>query len=242
MKKLVLLMAILALCAPCFGSVLVYKVTTTVDPAIVFANTDANQGDVSKSKLDTFVVFEVNDTTFDVIIPADIADVNDPNIVTRSANRPTAIVTGTFGKTKFQMVEGGSDANSTVAISTEAAENSIKAFANTTKGKAADVTLLFISVSDEDTSLDISAELFGNNTSADIGAATKLSLAKSLKGINELAQKASFLVAFGPATATIDVKATKNANVNGLSVADTAAAIQAGLTQKKFTVVTELPL
>ena len=244
MKKLVLLVAIFALCAPSYGSVLVYKVTTSINPLVSFSDENETSGDVVKVKLDTFVVFDVNDNSLDVNIPADIADANDPNITSLSPDRPTAIVTGRINNKKIQMTLGGSDPNSNVFIDRALGLfDSIAPFTNTTKKKELN-TQVFIEISDSDTTFDMFTEMFGKNTSADIGRGQteKLLLAKSLKGNADIVEGAQLINGFGTAKATLDSKYTKLGNTApGKSVSQVVAQIQADLTNKKFEVVDSIP-
>lgn len=249
MKKLILLLMILALCMPGYGTVLVYKVTTSFNPMISFSGADETAGTVAKVKMDTFVVFEIN-SNYDVNIPPDtvVTDPCDPNNIIsslRSPNQPIAIVTAMINKNKVQMKLGGSDPNSAVFIDRDANRgiyDSIAPFTDTTKGKTSD-TVVFIEIVDNDSSFDVYTEMFGKSTSADIGKGKngKLSIAKSMSGNADIWEESPLITGFGTAKATLDPRYTKLANTSGKSVSEVATQIQADLSSKGFQEVDSIP-
>jgi hypothetical protein len=227
MKSLVLLVAILALCVPGYGAVVVYKLGQTDNPVIDFADDNENTADLFKTKIQAFIVFD-----------ADVTGNYDVTVLRNDANDPTAVVV--FRKDKQFMILGGSDPNSNVRIGNFHSNDSIAPFAVLNKRNTLE-TLLFIDIRDDDTDLRLEAfDLIGKNTSASIGLADKVSLAKSLRGVSELnVHGPGPIFGFGKAKLTLNSKYTKLANKNGLTVVQTVAAITEDLS--KLTLTETLP-
>jgi hypothetical protein len=229
MKTVILVAAILALSVPSYGAVLVYKLAQTDNPIIDFANVNENSADLFKGKVEAYIVFDANLTgDYGVNVGADANDANDVTVVLL------------FKSDKQYMLLGGSDPNSDVSIDNYPSSNSIRPFIALNK-QDNENTLLFIDINDEESGVEVQAfDLFGKNTSTDIGLANKTLLAKSLKGFSEITiDEAGDLYGFGSAKLTLDSKYTKLAGKNGLTVPQTVAAITGDL--KNFTETQTVP-
>ncbi|HEY5504597.1 MAG TPA: hypothetical protein VIK28_05515, partial [Sedimentisphaerales bacterium] len=194
-------------------AILVYKVTTAINPVIDYKDANGLEAEVLKENLSAYVVFSVDDAY----------GVNNAN----DANSPTVILFGKDGTTQFQKTLGGNDPNSFVNIRTFGNANSIMPFevTNMHNTHATSVGIEF-GDSDATTGFDIGTSLYGKNTNMDIGQAEKLSVAKSLKGQVWFTSQGQFVEGWGAANATLDTKLTKDANKNSRTVAATVANIQ----------------
>jgi len=196
---------------PVKPNILVYKMTTAINPVIVYEDANGLKADVLKENLSAYIVFGVDDAY-------GVDAVNE-------ANGPTVIIFGKDGTTKFQKTLGGNDPNSFVNIRTFGAVNSIMPFevTNMRNTNATDVGIEF-GDSNATTGFDIGTSLYGKNTNLDIGQAEKFSVAKSLKGQVWISRQ--FVEGQGAATGTLDTKLTKDANKNSRTVAATVANIK----------------
>jgi hypothetical protein len=196
---------------PSKPNILVYKLTTAINPVIDYNDTNGLEADVFKENLSAYVVFGVNDAY-------DITDTND-------VNGPTVILFGADGAAKFQKTLGGNDPNSFVNIRTFGEANSIMPF-EVTNMHNTNATSVGIEFGDSNatTGFDIGTSLYGKNTNLDIGQAEKFSVAKSLKGQVWISRQ--FVEGQGAATGTLDTKLTKDANKNSRTVAATVANIK----------------
>ncbi|MGD0552379.1 MAG: ice-binding family protein [Sedimentisphaerales bacterium] len=196
---------------PIKPNILVYKMTTAINPVIDYEDANGLKANVLKENLSAYVVFGVDDAY-------GVDDVNN-------ANGPTVILFGKDGTTKFQKTLGGNDPNSFVNIQTFGNVNSIMPFevTNMRNTNATDVGIGF-GDSDATTGFDIGTSLYGVNSTIDIGQAEKFSVAKSLKGQVWIYRQ--FVNGWGAATVSLDSKLTKDANKNGRTVAATVANIK----------------
>jgi len=196
---------------PSEPTILVYKLTTAINPVIDYKDANGLEADVSKENLSAYVVFGINDAY-------GVDAIND-------ANGPTVILFGKDGTTKFQIILSRNKPNSFVNIRTFGNVNSIMPF-EVTNGKNTISTSMGIEFGDSNatTGFDIETSLYGKNTNQDIGQAEKLSVAKNLKG--QVRFDRQFVEGWGAATATLDSKLTKDANKNRRTVAATVANIQ----------------
>jgi hypothetical protein len=192
-------------------NILVYKMTTAINPVIVYEDANGLKADVLKENLSAYVVFGVNDAY-------GVDTLND-------ANGPTVVLFGKDDTTKFQKTLGGNDPNSFVSIQTYYDANSIMPFevTNMRNTNATDVGIEF-GDSNATTGFDIGTSLYGVNSSIDIGQAEKFSVAKSLKGQVWIYRQ--FVNGWGAATAALDSKLTKDANKNSRTVAATVTNIK----------------
>jgi hypothetical protein len=208
---------------PSDAILLVYKLTMAVNPLTAYNDATGIEAEVLKQNVSAYVVFGVNHA-YDV-------------------NGPTVILFGKDGRDKFQMTLGGNEPNSFVNLGTFGSDASIMPFVVTNKKKTM-ATSVGIEFGDSDatTGFDIETELYGKNTTIDIGfgKAEKLSVAKSLKGQVWFGSEGRFLEGWGTAKATLDSKLTKDANKNSRTVAATVANIQTTVLHI-YTPVTVLP-
>ena len=218
-------------------AVLVYKVTTAINPEIDYGGANGLEADVWKQNLSAYVVFDVN-TNYAVQI-----DVNDANGNPDANNNPTAILFGKDGSDKFQITLGGNESNSFVSIWTFGSEDSIKPFEVTNMRNAPLATSVGIGFGDSNatTGFYIETNLYGKNITIDIGQAEKFSVAKSLKGQVWFASEGRFVEGWGAAKATLDSKLTKDANKNNRTVEETVANIRTTVLHL-YTTRTVLPL
>jgi hypothetical protein len=230
MKKLVLLVAILALCVPSYGAVLVYKLAASYSPTFSFADANLVAAEViNKVKVDAFVVFDANLTSYDVKYLGDGDDANDP----------TAIIFTKIDKNKVMLTLGGDDPNSDVSIGNQDTSDTIKPFAVTNK-KDTIASLLDVDITDYDNDLYLyDWSLYGKNTKEDIGLTVlgvkvKPLIAKSMKGPDEVYMNNDLFYGDGTAQLKLDSKYTKDANKGGWNVKQTVAKIQADLLNKKY--------
>jgi hypothetical protein len=213
---------------PSEPTILVYKMTTAINPLIDYNDANGLEADVLKQNLSAYVVFGV-DNAYVVDAASD-------------ANGPTAILFGKDGSNKFKITLGGNEPNSFVSIGTFGREDSIVPFEVTNMRKAPLATSVEIGFGSSGTATDFSigTSLYGKNTTVDIGQAEKRSVAKSLKGQVRLDSEDLSIEGWGAATATLDSKLTKDANKNSRTVAATVANIQTTVLNG-YTTETELP-
>jgi hypothetical protein len=213
------------------NAILVYKVTTAINPEITYADLNGLEGDVSKRNLSAYVVFSVDMDGYVVQLPSDVNDTNGP----------TAVVFGKDGRDKFQITLRDNEIAHFVSIDTFGSDASIEPFEVTNKRNtyATSVGINF-GDSNETTGFDIGISLYGKNTSTNIGQAGKRSVAKSLKGQVWFERGGQFVEGWGDAKATLDSKLTKDANKNNQTMAETVDYIQTTVL-KKYTVETVLP-
>ena len=202
-------------------AVLVYKVTTPINPMIDYDDVNGLNADVVKDNLLAYVVFDIN-TNYAMQI-----DINDANGNPDTNNNPTVILFGKDGKDKFKITLGGDKPNTFVNISTFGDVNSIKPFeATNMRNTHATEAKIGFGDSNATTGFDIETDLYGKNTTIDIGIAAKFSVAKSLKGQVWFTAEGRFVDGWGNAMATLDSKLTKDANKNNRTVEQTVANIQ----------------
>ena len=204
---------------PSYSAVLVYKLAQTDNPVIDFENANEDTADLGKTKIEAYIVFDAN-------------LIGDYGVNTQvGPDGATAVLL--FKNDKQYMLVGGSDPNSGVFIETYVSYGSYDSIApfTATGKRSAGYTLLFVNIFDDEISLGVYAfDLYGKNTSAEIGLADKFSLAKSLKGFNEVTiTEDGDLYGFGTAKLTLNSKYTKLANENGLTVSQTVDAITGDL-------------
>jgi hypothetical protein len=217
-------------------AVLVYKVTTPINPMIDYEDVNGLRADVVKDNLFAYVVFDVN-TNYAMQI-----DVNDANGNPDANNNPTAILFGKDGTNKFKITLGGSKPDTFVNISTFGEANSIKSFEVTNKRNTFDTEAkIGFGDSNAATGFDIETDLLGKNMTTDIGIAGKFSVAKSLKGQVWFEAAGRFVDGWGNAKATLDSKLTKDANKNNRTVEETVANIQTTVLSS-YTTRTVLPI
>jgi hypothetical protein len=218
MKKLVLVMVILALCVPSYGVVRVFNVKVTASPAVIFTGASELTGDVFKGAFQGYTVLDENPSNGNV-------------------SQATAIVFGTFNGQKVQQTFGGSDANSSVVISrvNGGVANSIRPFVTNTQ-KTAYYVWINCEVINTVTGFDLNiSDAFGKVSLANVGGATNEAVVKSMKGTATFeAAVTTPIETSGTATVSLNMKYTKMANTGPLTVAATVAQIQADLTKKKF--------
>jgi hypothetical protein len=243
MKKVVLLVAVLALCASSFGAtgdandpnlaVLVYKVASNVSAA---EYTDANYTDaeLTKGKVEGYAVARFNKTTLETYTD------EDPN------NDPTFILVDKKAK-EFVVLTDGDDYQ-TVEIFFADKEDPIFNVLNS-KGKDTKKDYiwgwLWVDVDDPNTEnrifeLDVWDGLTQITSSVIDNANTKILVPKNVKFNNgEASVDMNLLWSYKAATsAKLDSKYTKSSNGGGLKVKGAAALIAADLIDKKYTAVT----
>lgn len=264
MKKLLILFIVLVMYLPGYAVVLVYKLTTTFNPMFTFFDANQVNADFTKTKLQTFIVFDINTLDFSVTIPPDTNFVQNVNVIVdingvptvqvmsvltfvRSPERPSAILTGNTNGNRFQMFFGGSEANSVVTIGSQPDSNAIRpvTISGTTTTTSGEIFFINI-VSTGDVNqmpLVLTATLFGRVFPANvgIGAAQTILVPRTLKGFADIFSLSQNIVGFGPATATLVSSFTRQSNQNNFGVAQTSANIQASLSKKNFVVVQQFP-
>ncbi len=223
-------------------AVLVYKMTTYINPVIVYEDANGLEADVRcwRTNLSAYVVFDVN-TNYAMQI-----DVNDANGNPDANNNPTVLLFGKDGKVKFQITLGGNKPNTFVNIRTFGGVNSIMPF-EVTNMRNTHATEAEIGFGDSNatTGFDIATNLYGKNITSDIGIgigiAARFSVAKILKGQVWFESEGRFVEGWGTAKATLDLRLTKDANKNNRTVKETVANIQTTVLHN-YTTRTVLPL
>jgi hypothetical protein len=220
-------------------AVLVYRMTTAINPVIDYNDANGLEADVRcwRSNLSAFVVFDMN-SNYAVQI-----DVNDANGNPDANNNPTAILFGKDGRDKFKITLGGNEPNSFVNIWTFGDVNSFMPFEITNMRNTPLATSVGIRFGDSNatTGFYIETNMYGKNTTIDIGRAGKFSVPKSLKGQLWFESEGQFVEGWGAARATLDLRLTKDANKNNRTVEETVANIRT-IVLHNYTTRTVLPL
>jgi Ice-binding-like/PASTA domain len=205
-------------------AVLVYKLTTAINPVIDYNDANGIEAEVQfwKKNLSVYVVFGVDINNY-VVVRTHHVDGND----VKDADNPTAVLFFKDGSDKDKVTVGGDDPCASVSISTFGSDDSFKPFV-VTNMRNTYATAVGIEFKDSNvtTGFDIGTSLYGKNTTIDIGQAKKLSVPKSLKGQIWFGSDGQLIEVLGTATATLDSKLTKDANKNSRTVKETVANIQ----------------
>jgi hypothetical protein len=220
MRKFGLLVIVSILCSPVYSKVLVYQLSESLT-AISYSDANEFTGIIIQPKVNAIVVFDVDTTSYRVT-----------NNGGQDANNPTAIL---CGKTKnrgmwFKAV-GGATPDSMVTIYKPLENNSIAPFAVLKNGTAttSKATAIGIEIVDETTGFDTLTNMVGSNSSVDIGN-EKISLPNRLCGQAVIFIDNAYLEGLGgSSTAHLLLNETRNANLLGLTVAQTVKKIQTQL-------------
>jgi hypothetical protein len=227
MKKLAMLLLVLALCTPSFAShaVLIYKVTVVDKPVVIDANFNTalvNYNTASTVKNSAsfkgYLVLDVNTTTLDTVLdPCEIGEIDDANYT------PTLILNGTDPKTgvkKTQWVLQGRSVNIERLKTT--ADKKEKKYASLNWDRLDGVP---------DANFDSWGNTFDKLAGTVLvkGSKVKVEVPKSPKGSGSFEHWISSSnvpftgVGDGTAKLTLDVAKTQKANAAGLTVAAAVA-------------------